>query len=151
MRIWFNFTSWEHQCTEDWNGQSSGQHLMPMKDLMKREPKGRSWTCVSVVLAYNDGWCVWVNHFSCTRLYWSTFPQCFYSKHPFWEADTVIYHTAAGRRECFVFLRISVGSLFCRPGFYLTPVSRKYCLLFPSFIHRLEFVPLSVIKHKNIK
>lgn len=118
MRIWFNFTSWEHQCAEDWNGQSSGQHLMPMKDLMKREPKGCSWTCVSMVRGYNDGWCVWVNHFSWTRLYWSTFPQCFYSKHPFWEADTVIYHTEAGWRECFVFVRISVGSLFCRPGFY---------------------------------
>lgn len=41
MRIWFHFTSREHQCTRDWNGQSSGQHLMPKKDLMKRDPEVR--------------------------------------------------------------------------------------------------------------
>ncbi len=133
MRILFNFTSREHQCTEDWNGQSSGQHLMPTKDLMKREPKGCSRTCVSMVWGCNDGWCVWVNHFSWTRLYWSTFPQCFYSKHPFWEADTVIYHTVARRRECFVFLRISAGSLFCRPGFYTTHQFRENIVCFSPF------------------
>lgn len=47
MRIWFNFTSREHQCTRDWNGQSSGQHLMPKKDLMKRDPEVRGRKHVS--------------------------------------------------------------------------------------------------------